>query len=133
MRSSTSGILLAATCFELTHSWRAAHSGLGPVSPIQGRLSRVPVLGALPQLSRFAPQTAAALRTAVGRATHPWLDLRQVLLCLANRLLGILEILELPGEVLLVRTHVEMSVAREVEEDHLFLPRLLAFLCGSYR
>src|SRR4051794_27320456 len=44
---------------------------------------------------------------------------------LLHVLLRELDVLELAGEVVVVGRHVEMAVAREVEEDHALLARLL--------
>src|SRR5919109_5375641 len=67
-----------------------------------------------------------AIRTICATALHR--DLRQLLEGLAHLLGRVLVVLELPGEVLLVRAEIEEPVARQVEHDHLRLAALAASL-----
>src|ERR1035437_4403836 len=61
-------------------------------------------------------------RNSISAAGH----LRKVRHRLLDRMVGILEVLELPVVVALVGRHVEVAVAGEVEDDHLLLAGLPA-------
>src|ERR1700674_389930 len=75
--------------------------------------------GGIARAQHFAPWIPLSMLTSVRRGS---LDRREVRHRALDSFAGVFEVLELPREVLVVGPKIEVSVAREVEEDDARLP-----------